>query len=123
MREGYEVAQDPSAWDMEQQEVRDSREADIQEEDELAGADEDDEETSGGKRKKATKEKSKAKKPKTAKKVSFCFWLGVVERIRVNLDSRLGDGQIAKGRRESVRSSTGLESRGKIVDLGRELER
>lgn len=68
MNLGYEVARNPAKWDAEQAELR--QDGAGEEEDELED-EEEDEEAAGGKRKKAAKEKSKAKKPKTAKKVGL----------------------------------------------------
>lgn len=72
LRQAYETAQDPTEWDAAQAEFRRKKEVAEGEVDELADEDEEDDvETSGGKRKRvAGDKKAKAKKAKTAKKVS-----------------------------------------------------
>lgn len=76
MQRGYEIAQDPTEWDVEQKDVRQAKEDAANQVDELEDDDEE-ADVSTSKRKKATKEKSK-KKAKVSK-VSF---------VDLTLDSR-----------------------------------
>jgi hypothetical protein len=62
---GYEIAQDPTEWDVEQKEINEERENAANQVDELEDDDEE-ADVSATKRKKATKDKSK-KKPKVSK--------------------------------------------------------
>jgi hypothetical protein len=61
LKEGYEIAQDPTEWDAEQKELLEERENAANQVDELEDDDEEEADTSATKRKKATKEKSKKK--------------------------------------------------------------
>lgn len=70
LKRGYEIAQDPTEWDVEQQDVRKAQEDAANQVDELEDDDEE-ADVSTSKRKKATKEKSK-KKAKVSK-VSLTF--------------------------------------------------
>lgn len=70
MQRGYEIAQDPTEWDVEQKDVRQAKEDAANQVDELEDDDEE-ADVSTSKRKKATKEKSK-KKAKVSK-VSHSF--------------------------------------------------